>query len=95
MKISMKKVKSQQKQIYTNEHFKSSLPEFAKHLPKSIYHVYQYNNANIPKKCIICLDNFSIGEEILTLPCFHFFHCKCISDWLNKKKICPVCKNNI
>ena len=96
MKISMKKIKgSSKKQVYTNEHFKSNLPKFAEHLPKSIYHVYQYNNKNICKKCTICMENFLIGQEILTLPCFHFFHCKCISNWLVKQKLCPICKNHI
>ena len=96
MKISMKKIKgSSKKQDYTNEHFKSNLPKFAEHLPKSIYHVYQYNNKNICKKCMICMENFLIGQEILTLPCFHFFHCKCISNWLVKQKKCPICKNHI
>lgn len=78
-----------------NFNFKYILPDFAKHLPKSIYHVYQYNNGNMDKECIICLDKFIIGQEILTLPCFHFFHCKCISDWLMKKKECPICKSSI
>ena len=96
MKISMKKIKgSSKKQDFTNEHFKSNLPKFAEHLPKSIYHVYQYNNKNICKKCTICMENFLIGQEILTLPCFHFFHCKCISNWLVKQKLCPICKNHI
>ena len=78
-----------------NNKFKSVLPEFAKHLPKSIYHVYQFKNKNMDKDCRICLENFVIGQEILTLPCFHFFHCNCISDWLRKKEECPICKSSI
>ena len=83
------------KDTYNNNKFKSVLPETAKHLPKSIYHVYQFNNKNMDKECRICLQNFVIGQEILTLPCFHFFHCNCISDWLRKKEECPICKSSI
>ncbi len=97
MKIAMtnRKTKNSSKQVYTNEHFKSHLPAFAENLPKSIYHVYQYKNKNAIKNCSICLDNFVIGTEIVTLPCFHFFHCDCIGRWLNKKKNCPICLNPI
>lgn len=78
-----------------NRNFKSNLPLFADHLPKSLYHVYQYKNKNMPKICAVCLDNFLIGQEILTLPCFHFFHCNCISKWLKVKRICPICLSSI
>ena len=80
---------------FNNNNFRSKLPLFAQSLPKSIYHVYQYNNKNMSKECGICLDIFVIGQEILTLPCFHFFHCRCISEWLYKKPICPICNSPI
>lgn len=40
--------------------------------------------------CSICLE--SIKKNIHFLPCIHGFHRKCISKWVNKKHICPVCK---
>ena len=76
---------------YTNDNFKNKLQDFASHLPKSIYHTYQYKNKNMTKDCSICLGNFLIGQEICTLPCFHIFHIKCISDWFKKKTTCPIC----
>jgi hypothetical protein len=33
---------------------------------------------SINDMCAICLDEFSNGEEIRTLPCQHEFHCECI-----------------
>ena len=80
---------------FTNDKFRSQLPDFAKHLPKSIYHVYQYNNKNMGKVCAICLEKFVIGKEILTLPCFHFYHCNCISKWMKIKRSCPICLSSI
>ena len=96
-----KAVNNEKKKLHGNpkdsgyNKFKSVLPSFAKHLPKSIYHVYQYNNKNMDKECRICLGKFIIGQEILTLPCFHFFHCNCISEWLMNKEECPICKSSI
>ncbi|KAF9349001.1 E3 ubiquitin-protein ligase rnf13 [Mortierella sp. AD094] len=43
--------------------------------------------------CAVCLDEFSDGEEIRTLPCRHEFHCECIDPWLTRKSsTCPLCK---
>eukprot|EP00941_MAST-03F_sp_MAST-3F-sp1_P000688 g688.t1 len=32
--------------------------------------------------CIICLEKFSAGESVRTLPCGHYFHLNCINEWL-------------
>ena len=42
-------------------------------------------------ECIICLDEMVIGEYIKTLKCGHIYHNKCINEWFNIKKICPIC----
>ncbi len=47
------------------------------------------------KNCIICLEDFKNREEIVTLPCTHIFHTKCIKDWLIEEKSCPICKFEI
>ena len=47
------------------------------------------------KQCLICLDNYEIGEKISYLPCFHFFHFLCIKSWVQRSDKCPLCKNVI
>ena len=47
------------------------------------------------KQCNICLADYKNGDELTTLPCFHFFHPNCINQWLISKNICPVCKFEI
>jgi len=43
-------------------------------------------------KCLVCQEDFEVGEEVRTLPCFHIFHTACIDQWLRTSKECPVCK---
>ena len=47
------------------------------------------------KKCAICLENYSIGNKIIYLPCCHYFHSSCIKDWIRIKNKCPYCNNII
>jgi hypothetical protein len=46
------------------------------------------------EECSLCLDNFKKGEDILTLPCEHFFHENCLTPWLIKSNLCPMCKQD-
>ena len=49
---------------------------------------------NEQKKCSICLEDL-IGTKIIYLPCFHFYHSKCIEQWIKNKNKCPLCKTEI
>lgn len=42
--------------------------------------------------CSICRDTFTLGEDILVLPCKHRYHVECIKTWLKRKDTCPVCR---
>lgn len=33
-------------------------------------------------KCSICFNNYKFGTKIKKLKCKHFYHTKCISQWL-------------
>lgn len=41
--------------------------------------------------CRICLEDYAEGDRLRVLPCFHRFHAECSSDWLKRKKTCPLC----
>lgn len=42
-------------------------------------------------ECVICMIEFTTGDHIRFLPCMHFYHLKCIDDWLMRSFTCPVC----
>ena len=43
-------------------------------------------------RCVICLDDYKNGDEVIKIPCLHVFHYKCILEWFNNKNFCPICK---
>ena len=44
------------------------------------------------KNCVICMEDFKIGDEVLFIPCLHVFHKNCIIEWFKDHNDCPVCK---
>ena len=50
------------------------------------------DNDNNNKKCVICLCEFEIGDQVSALPCLHVFHTECIASWIKKHLQCPICK---
>lgn len=45
--------------------------------------------------CAICLSEYQSKETIRTIPdCGHFFHAKCIDEWLKLNATCPVCRTS-
>jgi len=42
--------------------------------------------------CDICLEDFVVGEEVLQLPCPHFFHGLYICQWFTVRDTCPTCR---
>jgi len=52
-------------------------------------------DAMIKEKCLICLEKYEMGNQLLTLPCIHQFHVKCIEQWFKTRTNCPTCKLDI
>ena len=46
--------------------------------------------------CLICLQAFTEGEELVLLPCGseHTFHEGCVMQWLRQKPTCPACNRD-
>jgi hypothetical protein len=50
---------------------------------------------DLQKQCMVCLSDFTDGEEVRRLPCGHVFHAPCIDEWLRRCTDCPICKANV
>lgn len=57
--------------------------------------VVKVNSHHLESKiqCSICLENFVLDEEGMSLPCNHLHHKFCIIPWLQLHATCPVCRH--
>ena len=44
------------------------------------------------RTCCVCLEEVCREQRVRTLPCLHTFHADCAEEWLQKKKVCPLCQ---
>ncbi|KAI3954903.1 hypothetical protein MKW92_029067, partial [Papaver armeniacum] len=42
--------------------------------------------------CTVCQDGYENKDKIATLDCQHEYHEDCITQWLVRKNVCPICK---
>ncbi len=45
--------------------------------------------------CHICLQDYSMGEPLIFLPCMHQFHEVCLLSWIKRQAICPDCQKKV
>ena len=74
---------------WQNVSMKFLMPHFA------MNQVMSYRFKGESKCCVICMEQMINDDEVVTLPCVHTFHFKCISQWLNSHDQCPVCRTNV
>lgn len=43
-------------------------------------------------ECSICMGKVKFGVEVVELPCKHWFHPRCIAEWLLLNTTCPLCR---
>jgi hypothetical protein len=53
-----------------------------------IFHEPKANSTS----CGVCLEPYKQREDILQLPCCHYFHTSCIMPWLKVTNSCPLCR---
>ncbi|KAM7415391.1 hypothetical protein PAMA_019967 [Pampus argenteus] len=46
-------------------------------------------------QCQICFCDYTDGEKLRMLPCFHDYHVQCIDRWLKENITCPICRVNL
>ncbi|KAH8804761.1 hypothetical protein F5884DRAFT_859375 [Xylogone sp. PMI_703] len=46
-------------------------------------------------ECSVCMDDVFVGNEVVVLPCTHWFHEQCASMWLGEHNTCPICRKGL
>ncbi|CAN6339298.1 unnamed protein product [Urochloa humidicola] len=47
------------------------------------------------EECAICLQCFLSDDTLRAIPCSHTFHQHCISQWLRRNPVCPLCRHRL
>jgi hypothetical protein len=57
----------------------------------------KYKKTSEKEACAICLDEFCETKLIAELKCNskHIFHLDCLTEWVKKNDICPICRQRI
>eukprot|EP01023_Acetabularia_acetabulum_P047452 TRINITY_DN4999_c0_g1_i1.p1 TRINITY_DN4999_c0_g1~~TRINITY_DN4999_c0_g1_i1.p1 ORF type:complete len:257 (-),score=29.57 TRINITY_DN4999_c0_g1_i1:208-918(-) len=50
---------------------------------------------NSSEECTVCRMEYESRQELIKLPCGHYYHSQCIRRWLESNKICPVCQKEV
>lgn len=45
-------------------------------------------------ECSICMENYDEKSSVIKIPCNHMYHEKCILQWFENNKTCPLCRNH-
>ncbi|CAH8253159.1 unnamed protein product [Arabidopsis lyrata] len=59
-------------------------------LSRRVYEKTKYSSCD--DMCPICLDEFKMGERVVTLPCGHEFDDGCVLKWFATNHVCPLCR---
>lgn len=46
-------------------------------------------------RCPICMNEFQQSDPIRLLPCMHYYHTRCIDEWLMRSITCPNCMQRV
>lgn len=67
------------------------------HLPQSSWKPHSSTKEKVTEteECCICMEEYVEGDRIRFLPCMHYYHRKCIDEWLVRSFTCPTCSQSV
>ncbi|KAH3662132.1 hypothetical protein OGAPHI_006313 [Ogataea philodendri] len=67
----------------------SGSPDSKRHTNRMLVYTLESNtHVNEDNECVICFEEFNVGDKVGRLECLCCFHYKCIKDWINRKGAC-------
>ena len=66
--------------------------------PLSKLQINKLKTFKITKKdlsCPICMEYLKLNCRVKQLPCNHYFHKKCITNWFKRQATCPNCRKHV
>ena len=59
---------------------------------KDVERVTLDDSEDADESCVICMECFEGGFQVIRLPCSHIFHEECGEKWLTTSHLCPLCR---
>ena len=56
---------------------------------------YTIHEKLIGYECLICLEKFNEEETVSLIKCGHIYHTHCLYSWFLKKRVCPLCDEEL
>ncbi|XP_077245668.1 uncharacterized protein LOC143885400 [Tasmannia lanceolata] len=69
--------------------------ELISYLPSFKYKTGLFSRKDKHEECVICCMAYKNRDTLITLPCKHQYHSKCVIQWLKLNKACPVCNEEV
>ncbi|XP_007219856.2 E3 ubiquitin-protein ligase SDIR1 [Prunus persica] len=74
-----------------SEEEEATAPKF---VPASRAAISKLETATVEESavCAVCLEEMAVGSDSTCMPCSHLYHRGCIVEWLQKSRVCPMCR---
>ncbi|CAB4299507.1 unnamed protein product [Prunus armeniaca] len=74
-----------------SEEEEAAAPKF---VPASRAAISKLETATVEESavCAVCLEEMAVGSDSTCMPCSHLYHRGCIVEWLQKSRVCPMCR---
>ncbi|XP_048447678.1 E3 ubiquitin-protein ligase SDIR1-like [Pyrus x bretschneideri] len=80
--------------VVVDDEFEGLETDDPKFVPASKSSIEKLKRARVEVSatCSVCMEEMEVGSQAIHMPCSHLYHKDCIVEWLDKSRVCPLCR---